>query len=352
MKKFRIFLSVCCLAMVAQFASAQRTFWFVDDAGMLRGIKTDKVDYIAFNPDSNWFAMTCDPVSDALGEMTVTSKVTVNGTDVLNLADEGADVEIGVCYSKDTEEPTVSDNGQAVGTVFGGTYTSTISNLYTATYYVRTYMKYHGDVYYSEAYPVYVKGANREIDGHLMIDLALPSGMLWADCNLGAATVTDSGNMYAWGETQPKSTYDWSTYKWSYNEKGDSLTKYAKGVDDLRTLESADDAVTAAWGGSFRMPTKAEFQELIDNCTATQTYRTTASGQKVSGWQFKSKNNKATLFFPYYGGSQFYLWLSTIEKNASQWADLVMGNSTIGVKLDDVYQWRCTGFAVRAVYKP
>lgn len=352
MKKFRIFLSVCCLAMVAQFALAQRTFWYVDDAGMLRGITTDKVDYIAFNPDSNWFAITCDPKSDSNGEIKVTSAVTVNGTDVLNLADEGAEVEIGICYSKDTEEPTVADNSVTAGTVFGDSYTLTVTDLFTATYYVRTYMKYHGDVYYSEAYPVYVKGADRYIDGHLMIDLALPSGLLWAECNLGATTVTESGNMYAWGETKTKTSYEWNTYAWCSDDKGDTLTKYASGVDDLRTLESTDDAVTAAWGDSFRMPTKTEFQELIDNCTATQTYRTTASGEKVYGWQFKSKNNNAKLFFPYYSGQEFELWASTIEKNGTKWADLMQGTSNAGIKLNDVFKYRCNGYAVRAVYKP
>ncbi len=349
MKKFRIFLSVCCLAMVVLLVSAQRTFWYVDEAGVLRGIKTNRVNYIAFNPDSKWFAMTCDPKSEAAGEIKVKSQVTVNGDDVLSLADNGTDVVIGICYSRETDTPTVANDSIVAGNVFGGSYDLTLSDLYTGTYYVRTYMKYHGDFYYSEAYPVYVKGSDRDIDGHRMIDLALPSGILWADCNLGASTNMESGDMYSWGETKTKATYEWSTYKWCDGTQ-DNVTKYATGVDGLLTLESSDDAATATWGESFRMPTKADFQELMDNCTRTRTYRTTSSGNRVYGWQFRSKNNKGALFFPDYSGTASYYWASTKDKyDDDKSADLLQCNESL-VQLFSL--WRFRGFAVRAVHQP
>ena len=126
-------------------------------------------------------------------------------------------------------------------------------------------------------------------NGHEYVDLGLPSGLLWATCNVGADSPEDYGYYFAWGETQPKENYNWSTYK--YSTDYDQLTKYCNygsygkdGFTDNKTvLDPEDDAATANWGGAWRMPTRAEQQELINNCTWTWTTQNGVNGYKVTG---------------------------------------------------------------------
>ena len=108
------------------------------------------------------------------------------------------------------------------------------------------------------------------------VDLGLPSGLLWANCNLGATSPEEYGDYYAWGETRPKEVYSWSAYKYcTVDAEGDllTLTKYNFSADygtpdSLFTLEAMDDAATAALGNGARMPTSADWEELIRNTTA------------------------------------------------------------------------------------
>ncbi|MBR6449033.1 MAG: DUF1566 domain-containing protein, partial [Fibrobacter sp.] len=126
------------------------------------------------------------------------------------------------------------------------------------------------------------------------VDLGLPSGLLWATCNVGANAPEEYGDYFAWGETTPKDTYNWDTYQ-HYN--GSDLTKYT-GSDGLTTLEPSDDAATANWGEGWRMPTQAEFQELLDNTTVTWTQQ-----NGVNGRLFTAANGNS-LFLPAAG----YRW--------------------------------------------
>ncbi|MBO7269682.1 MAG: InlB B-repeat-containing protein, partial [Bacteroidales bacterium] len=110
---------------------------------------------------------------------------------------------------------------------------------------------------------------------HEWVDLGLPSGLKWATCNVGANTPEGYGDYFAWGETSPKNDYSWSTYKYCKGSKN-TLTKYNTDsnygtVDNKITLDLSDDAARANWGGKWRMPTKAEQDELINNCTWTWT---------------------------------------------------------------------------------
>ena len=132
-------------------------------------------------------------------------------------------------------------------------------------------------------------------DEHEYVDLGLPSGLLWATCNVGADTPEAYGDYFAWGETTPKDTYNWDTYQ-HYN--GSDLTKYT-GSDGLTTLEPSDDAATANWGSAWRMPTQAEFQELLDNTTVTWTQQ-----GGVNGRLFTATNGNS-LFLPAAGGRWF-----------------------------------------------
>ncbi len=110
-------------------------------------------------------------------------------------------------------------------------------------------------------------------NGYEYVDLGLPSGTLWATCNVGADTPLGYGTHFAWGETEPKDEYSLSTYKW-YDE---GYNKYCSGQfiysdtckieDNKIDLELSDDAANANLGGGWRMPTLKEMQELFQNCT-------------------------------------------------------------------------------------
>jgi hypothetical protein len=104
--------------------------------------------------------------------------------------------------------------------------------------------------------------------GHTWIDMGLPSGIKWASVNIGANRPQDAGSYYAWGETTSKTDYRWATYAHGAGYK--SLTKYSN-ADGLMSLDATDDAVTSTWGGTWRMPTKAEWAELQANCDWTWT---------------------------------------------------------------------------------
>ena len=140
------------------------------------------------------------------------------------------------------------------------------------------------------------------INGHEYVDLGLPSGIKWATCNVGATKPEEYGSYYAWGETEEKSNYSWSTYKWcngSYN----SITKYT--TQSAVTLYPEDDVAHVKWGGGWRMPTYEELVELHDNCTWIWTKENGINGYKVTSY------NGNSIFLPAAG---YYLDGSEIVK--------------------------------------
>ena len=159
-------------------------------------------------------------------------------------------------------------------------------------------------------------------NGYEYVDLGL--SVKWATCNVGATKSEDYGDYFAWGETQPKSTDGWSSYKWC-NGSPHTLTKYCTNsdygtYDGKSTLELADDAARANWGGSWRMPTKEEQDELCDNCTWEWTTQNGVEGCKVTSK--KKGYTKNSIFLPAAGyrdhiglknaGSYGYYWSSSI----------------------------------------
>ena len=169
------------------------------------------------------------------------------------------------------------------------------------------------------------QGDDDELDGHEYVDLGLPSGTLWATCNVGADTPEDTGDYFAWGEIAPKDSYDWESYK--YGDEVDQrfeMTKYCTDscwglngfVDSLIVLEPIDDAATANWGAEWRMPTIEEWEELFLNTTGTWTVQ-----NDVKGWLFMGTNGN-TLFLPaagYWWGTYFnddmgLYWSSSVNK--------------------------------------
>lgn len=193
------------------------------------------------------------------------------------------------------------------------------------------------------------------------VDLGLPSGLLWATRNVGASSPTDYGDYFAWGETSPKSDYIWQTYQWGDN--GLQLTKYntdaSNGpVDNLTTLQPDDDAATANYGG--RMPTKEEWQELLDNTTSTWT---TING--VKGRCFTGPNGNS-IFLPAAGTpnhtesgefSDFYIagwygfyWSSSLLTSYTLFAwNLTFESTGATMNYWNNSPSRCKGYSVRAV---
>ena len=157
-------------------------------------------------------------------------------------------------------------------------------------------------------------------DIHEYVDLALPSGTLWATMNIGASSPEEAGDYFAWGETDPelKRYYEFFTYKWccgTYN----TMTKYCYRqdigiIDNKNELDPDDDAATVNWGPKWRMPSKGQLKELLDECTWEWT---TVNG--ANGYLVTSKHNGASLFLPVPG---FYSWEEHYGYNTSSryWA--------------------------------
>lgn len=124
------------------------------------------------------------------------------------------------------------------------------------------------------------------------VDLGLPSGTLWATCNVGADNPWDYGDYFAWGETETKDSYSWSNYQ--HGNENESK-KYNK-TDNKTTLEEIDDVACQKWGKDWCMPTQAQFQELCDNITSVWT--NDYQGKGVAGRFFISKKNGKKIFFP------------------------------------------------------
>ena len=160
-------------------------------------------------------------------------------------------------------------------------------------------------------------------NGHEYVDLGL--SVKWATCNVGASQPEEYGDYFAWGETQPKDYYDCSTYKWcngSYNNLTKYNTKSSYGtVDNKTVLEAADDAARANWGGSWRMPTDAEQDELHTECTWTWTTENGVNGYRVTS--NKAGYTDKSIFLPAAGdrydssldgaGSYGYYWSSSLR---------------------------------------
>lgn len=197
-------------------------------------------------------------------------------------------------------------------------------------------------------------------NGYEYVDLGLPSGTLWATCNVGAKRPSDFGLYFQWGDTKgyakeqigQEKQVNWNSYKWNPNGDGKTSTKY---TTNSATLELEDDAASANMGGDWHIPTPAQIQELIDNTTS---FWTTLDG--VTGIKFTSKNGKF-IFIPAAG----YAWddsVFTILTEGTIWSSMLgIDDTNYGQVLDfysgldaqgDAYQgdaYRFYGFPVRGV---
>ena len=207
--------------------------------------------------------------------------VTVTPSDALNAS---------VAWTSSNEEVATVDASGLVTAVAGGSCTITATATdgsgisATCTVFVGTNMHNPNDY----------------------VDLGLPSGTLWATCNIGADSPEDYGDYFAWGETtgydSGKNNFSWDNYKWCEGSER-TLTKYCydssysyNGFTDTKTeLDPEDDAAYVNWGTNWRMPTIEQFKELINSSNTTTTW-TTQNG--VYGRLVTSNSNGNSLFLP------------------------------------------------------
>ena len=169
-------------------------------------------------------------------------------------------------------------------------------------------------------------------NGHDYVDLDLPSGTLWATCNVGADSPDQYGYYFAWGETTPKGTYNWSTYKYS-NGDYNQLTKYCSQsdfgyngfTDDLKTLQPSDDAATANWGEGWSTPTYNQWVELLTKCSHSWT-----TINEVKGCLFTARNGNS-IFLPA-GDSRNDEDSRIIDDTGSYWSSTLHQYMPDGVK--------------------
>ena len=196
-------------------------------------------------------------------------------------------------------------------------------------------------------------------NGFDYVDLGLPSGTLWATCNVGADKPTDYGLYFQWDDTQGCSIdkigigrghkeFSWTDYKFSKDRNGSKFSKYKT---NRATLELEDDAAHVNMGGDWHMPSPTQLKELTANTTSTWT---TQDG--VNGRLFTSKKNGKSIFIPaagyvsngslQYGGSEAVVWSSMLVAYVF-YNGQYLGFYSYNVSLDDYYRYY--GFSVRGV---
>ena len=184
-------------------------------------------------------------------------------------------------------------------------------------------------------------------NGHDYVDLGLPSGTLWATTNVGSASTTDYGQLFAWGETSEKSIYNWQTYQWA--EDDTTLTRYT-GLRD--TLWLCDDAASRQWGGLWRMPTTGDWSELRKYCRWSWALVNGVYGYRVT-------NNGTGLFLPA-AGYQTEGIIYSRNSSGFYWSNLRHVEDSVyayGTYIDkDLqtggYRSRAGGRSVRPVFNP
>ena len=197
-------------------------------------------------------------------------------------------------------------------------------------------------------------------NGFDYVDLELPSGTLWATCNVGASKPSDPGLYFQWGDTigyaedqvGEDKQFTWDDYKFG-NGVDTDFSKYIIKGDKL---ELADDAASANMEGDWHIPTSEQIQELIDNTISKRTKL-----DSVSGMKFTSKKDASKfIFIPAAGyawnGSVHdnresgYIWSSMLDMNNVNYGQCLDFDLVLGLEYANLYyDIRYSGFSVRGV---
>ena len=208
------------------------------------------------------------------------------------------------------------------------------------------------------------------------VDLQLPSGALWATCNLGADNPEDYGLYYQWGDTQGYTSnvsdgkkFDWTSCKYASGTSNElsALSKYCtvdtywngEGAMDNKTeLDLEDDAVYQAKGAGWRIPSLTQWNELNSSSNCTKAW-TTLNG--VNGWMFTSKRNGNKLFLPaagcrlnakfQYSTTSGYYWSRTLYTSGPGYGCRLYFEDTEVITYY-IGNYRYRGFSLRGVKTP
>ena len=348
----KIFTLIAFLAVTTgAMAQSQQVIEWKNGAITIRTVS--EIDSMTFSIPGNAVTFTTGSPS-ALTESSMTATFSLSTS--LTITNPSSTTEQGVCYRSTNEEPTLEDNRVKYGTFYKGRWKATLSDLCSGLqYYYRPYLKVSDAVFYGPAKSFTTLGDYVDIPNGA-VDLGLPSGTLWADRNVGADSPEGYGDYFAWGETAPKSTYNWSTYKWC---RGSSytLTKYCTEsyygtVDNKTVLDLEDDAAYVNMGPEWRMPTEDELLELDLYCAYVLTTQNGTYGYRVTG------PNGNSIFLPAasyrYGsnlspaGSYGSYWSSSLYKSYPYSAfELYFVSGSFGASSEDRYY----GLPVRAVVR-
>ena len=297
MKKLFTLLALCALTLGA-WAQTQNIYEWKNNSVTIRA--TESFDSLTFALPAEAFVFTTGNPSALTGS---SMSATFELTSSLSISNASSTTEQGVCYSSSETEPTIDCSCVSRGAMSTGSWMAELTGLRSGTeYYYRPYLRVADAVFYGA-----VKSFTTLVE-YGAVDLGL--SVKWASCNVGAETPEEYGDYFAWGETSPKSSYT----------ESNSVT-YSLSIEDLKSrgiigsdgnLTAAYDAATANWGGNWRMPTSAEMEELIDNCTWKWTTQNGVNGYKVTG------PNGNSIFLPaagyrhytslYYAGSYGDYW--------------------------------------------
>lgn len=279
--------------------------------------------------------------SVAVAEATEVGSMTAIIDGIVNL-DENTSATIKLEYS--TQSSFENKTGVDIKNLSGRTFSVELSALQPETkYYYRTSVRFM----VNSSYKTYLGETktfttNRLLETDMYVDLGLPSGTLWATMNIGANSPTEYGDEFAWGETAPKNTYSWNTYKWC-NGSNYSMTKYCTEsrygtVDNKTELDPEDDAAYVNWGSKWRIPSYDQIYELKNNCTSESVWL-----NAVHGILLKSKKNGATIFLPgnhywsrnLYSSSSYayYFYTNSDVVGVSAWGNRYEGNHIRAVQV-------------------
>lgn len=335
----KIFTLIAFLAVsLCIMAQSQYFYEWKDGKYILRSVS--EIDSITFSlpPQGQ------TPIVGAWSNGESLIKFNADGTG--SIEEEGEVLPFGYTFNSSTNVVTITSG------VFWEEEIKQIKIKFIADNIIQLGWWINGEWYFEEDEKYYRQDGNEAKVN--MVDLGLPSGTLWADRNVGADSPDAYGDYFAWGETEPKSTYNWSTYKWSRGSY-DIMTKYCTNssygtVDNKTVLDLEDDAAYVNMGAEWRMPTYYEQEELLTKCTWTWTTQSGTKGYRVTG------PNGNSIFLPAagyrdgssldYAGSSGYYWsASLVESDPDGAWYLVFGSSNYYTSDYD----RFYGYTVRAV---
>ena len=253
----------------------------------------------------------------------ITATTAVCGAEV-TVSDGVTCAELGVCWSTNAT-PTVEFSHLSTENS-DGHFTCTVEGLEPDTkYYVCAYAKCGQECYYGD-----IKSFTTltGLDSHDYVDFGLPSGTLWAKCNIGANAPEEYGDYFAWGETESRifnsnPFIGWTEYKYgcgfySVSKYTDTTAWNCTGIiDNLTILEPCDDAAMVNWGEGWRMPTWDDWRELNSNVSSSWATMNSVKGILLVA-------NGDTLFLPAAGlnngnlaDTACFYWSSTLGYSIS-----------------------------------